>query len=714
MWIFGWISVKGFDRQHRLMTTALLLGAQGMLFLSQEFTTWIWVPSMALTLLSPLVQLPQTRPVSRLFLAAFIVPAPVLAWLAWQTGNYLFFAIMYAVVLSVLKSFQLRRANDFLQLYALILLLIVAAAVVNPGPGFGILFVPVSLLLTLCLVANNLRRGVEASFMPEHRADVLARRDIFSRAFVLTATGVSLMSFAGAVALFMAIPRFDPGFFNPAALRGLSVSGFSDDVDLNSRAPIIEDKRVVMRVHIVKGDLHPPIRLRGLSYATYLSGKWHKVYFPRSPVYIDKKGRFIVPYSKDKKLSGPTTILDITSNVWGKQFRPVFGVPDMMSLEIKFSASYKNFRFVLKGDGLGSVVIEGTGHKQIMYREYSRTEDLNPVKLRRAGTNYVWWTKEYFLQQPKDLSPRIRALARRITKDMTTPYDKTMAIRNFLRANIDYSLSPPQGTAAPLVDFLFNEKKGPCEFYATAMVMMLRGIDIPSRIVSGFYGGTPGKYGDLIEIHASDAHSWVEVYFPGHGFITMDPTPPSIIEKRNKINAITGINSLITKAKLWWYRWVVKYSLKKQAALLLSMLTGDKNINTDPYAMATRFKRLIKGFSRSAPAVISRTGIGAGAFLALLLLLYGLFLLFKRRKKPGRSYFRRAERLLANRGLTRMPGQTPQEFCELVKHRFPVAQGPFEELVDIYYQDLFGHGLKKQQTERIPQILRAIKMALPK
>lgn len=690
----------------------MLLGAQGMLFLSEEFTAWIWVPVMVLSVLSIFVRLPQNRLVSRLFLAGFILPAPVLGYLAWQTHNYLFFVIIYAVVLSTLKPFQLRRANDFLQLYALIFLLIVAAAVVNPGPGFGILFVPVALLLTLCLVANNLRKGVESAFMPEHWPDVLARRDILSKTFVFTALFVSLVSFVGAVIVFVGLPRFDPGFFNPEALQGLSISGFSDDVDLNSRSAIIQDKSVVMRIRIIKGDLHPPIRLRGLSFATYMFGKWQKVFFPRRPVSMDKHGHFKVPYSNYKMPSGDRVVLDITSKVWGKLFRPIFGVPDMTAMEVEFNTSYKNFQFILRGDGLGSVVIEGTDHKQILYREYSLPENRAPSILRNAGTDYAWWAKQYFLQRPKNLSPRIAALARKIVQGRTNPYDKALALRNFLRKNIRYSLSPPQGTSAPLVDFLFNKKQGPCEFYATAMVLMLRSVGIPSRIVTGFYGGSISRDGDFIEVHASDAHSWVEVYFPGHDFITMDPTPPSVIENRNKYNEISGIKSMITAVKLWWYRWVVKYNLKKQAALLLSMLTDNKRINTDPYAMAASFRRLMRGWKRSAPAVVRKTGIGIGIVLLLFLSGFGMFLLLRRKKKRGRAYFRRAERMLGRRGFRRGPGQTPQEMTALVKLRFPNAYQPFQDLVDIYYREVFGPGLDQQQRQKIPGLLKAIKTAL--
>ncbi len=696
------------------MTLGLLTGTQGMLFLSGEFNTWIWSTALVIPFLSLFVSPPRGRLAEWLFRAAFVLPALGLGFMAFKTHNYLFFAILYVVILGVIKAFQLRGASDFLQLYGLVLMLIVAAAVINPGPSFGVLFVPVTLLLILCLAANNLRKGVEKAFLPEHQASVLSRRDLFSGPFVWTALLVSLLAFAGALVLFVGLPRFDPRFFNPDVLSGLSVSGFSEDVDLNSRSQIIQDHSVVMRVHVIKGDVHPPVRLRGLSFATYLSHKWKKYFRPRKPVYFDRKGRYKVVYYSGKQGRTRQVILDITSRVAGNDYRPIFGIPRMQAFELRFDVRFKRSRYLLMTDNLGSVVVVGAGARQITYREYSGLEAVTPGKLRAAGRTYPWWARKYYLQLPKSFSPRITALAHRIAQEYDNPYDKALAIRDFLRTHIHYSLRPPRGSGDPLVEFLFNAKAGPCEFFASAMVMMLRSIGIPARLVTGFYGGTMSRQGDYIDVHASDAHAWAEVFFPGPGFITMDPTPPQVILRRSTGMQNQGIRGVITAVKLWWYRWVVKYSLKKQAVLFLRMLTGDRRIDTNPYAMAARFKALVRR-ARYLGRGLEPVAWGAIAILLFLLAFFIFLHTFRHtRRAQGRSYFRKAERMLTRRGLARSTGQTPMEFAEIVKSRMPDVYPAFKTLVTIYYKDLFGPGIDHSDKEIIAVLLRRIRTGLRK
>jgi len=308
----------------------------------------------------------------------------------------------------------------------------------------------------------------------------------------------------------------------------------------------------------------------------------------------------------------------------------------------------------------------------------------------------------YFLQWPSGLSPRIIALARRVTAGLDTPYDKALAIRDFLRRNIKYSLQPPKGNAAPLVDFLFNRKQGPCEFFATAMVIMTRVVGVPARLATGFYGGTSSSKDGFIDLHASDAHAWAEVFFPRIGFIIMDPTPPSVIAARSGNRVGDWFSRVITTVKLWWYHWVVKYNLKKQAALLLKMLSR-KPVDTNPYAMATRFRTMLRNAARSAPGIAAKAGM---AIIVLAFLLVVVLLLRRHKKRWGRAYFRRAERMLARRGPARTPYQTPRDLERDVCARFSNACESFGELVDLYYQDLFGPGLARIQRERIKRLLK--------
>ena len=151
----------------------------------------------------------------------------------------------------------------------------------------------------------------------------------------------------------------------------------------------------------------------------------------------------------------------------------------------------------------------------------------NPTvaQLQQAGAIYPAWVRDHYLQLPEDLSPRIRELARRITWDAETPYEKAVAITEYLRAVITYSetVDTPPDVTDPMVWFLFDSRAGFCNYYATAEVILLRSAGVPARMVVGFAQGEyrpPEKF----IIREKDAHAWPEVYFPSLGWVEFEPT----------------------------------------------------------------------------------------------------------------------------------------------------------------------------------------------
>lgn len=151
-----------------------------------------------------------------------------------------------------------------------------------------------------------------------------------------------------------------------------------------------------------------------------------------------------------------------------------------------------------------------------------------PTLRNTASLAYPAWVKQRNLQVPPVLSLRIRDLAQQIVNEAgaVTPYDKAKAIERWLRANIEYRetpAQPPPGTE--LIEWtLFNSRQGYCTYYASAMVMMLRMIDIPARMAAGFAEGTFTSNQQLYLVQERDAHTWVEVYFPSIGWVEFEPT----------------------------------------------------------------------------------------------------------------------------------------------------------------------------------------------
>jgi transglutaminase-like putative cysteine protease len=148
----------------------------------------------------------------------------------------------------------------------------------------------------------------------------------------------------------------------------------------------------------------------------------------------------------------------------------------------------------------------------------------NQGQLREAGTSYPDWVANKYLQVPESFSPQIAELAREITAGAETPYDKTIAITDYLRSTIEYSptIPTPPRNRDKLEWILFDLKKGYCVYYASAEILMLRSIGVPARMAVGFAQGE--REGNTYTVRRLHAHAWPEVYFPGVGWVEFEPT----------------------------------------------------------------------------------------------------------------------------------------------------------------------------------------------
>jgi hypothetical protein len=155
----------------------------------------------------------------------------------------------------------------------------------------------------------------------------------------------------------------------------------------------------------------------------------------------------------------------------------------------------------------------------------------NANELRAASTDYPGWVTQRYLQAPADVPDRVRNLARNIVSEAQTPYDQAVLIERWLRQNIEYDEkleAPPPGVEAS--DYiLFDVKRAYCNYYATAMVTMLRSLGVPARVAVGYAQGElaldPSQTDRaLYHVKASDSHMWVEVFFPDYGWVEFEPT----------------------------------------------------------------------------------------------------------------------------------------------------------------------------------------------
>jgi transglutaminase-like putative cysteine protease len=199
------------------------------------------------------------------------------------------------------------------------------------------------------------------------------------------------------------------------------------------------------------------------------------------------------------------------------------------------------------------------------------------AQLRTVGRDYPEWVLERYLQLPEEFPARVRDLAIQITQDLPTAYDQAKAIETYLRS-YPYSLqvpAPPQNGDLSAY-FLFDLQKGYCDYFATSMTVMARSVGLPSRLVVGYASGLYSQQDQRYILTAADAHSWVEIYFPGIGWIEFEPTAglegltrPSNLSTDRWDEAYLPPNSMI-RSTLLEQKWIILPAAI--AALFVSMM----------------------------------------------------------------------------------------------------------------------------------------------
>jgi transglutaminase-like putative cysteine protease len=323
-------------------------------------------------------------------------------------------------------------------------------------------------------------------------------------------------SLGGTGGIFAGQGVINPGFSGAASQRsgGSSFHGFGSRMDLRVRGDLPDD--LVLRVRSTS-----PAMWKGAVFDTYDGAAWIGEEGEGEPL----GGRLPAGYPAQHRSGGPRTSVTQTFYVEAELPNAVFAAefPD----QIWYDGS-------LRVDELGGLRTDSTLTEGGVYSVISSRGAATSEELRSAGRVDAPHLERY-LQLPDTLPERVRDLALRVTAAAETDYDKVRAIEDYLERNFRYRIDspiPPIGRDA--VDhFLFETDVGFCEQFAAATAVMLRSLGIPARVVAGYTTGDKNLFTGLYEVKASDAHSWVEVWFPRFGWYEFDPTydiPPATYE----------------------------------------------------------------------------------------------------------------------------------------------------------------------------------------
>lgn len=585
--------------------------------------------------------------------------------------------------LCIIKLLQKKSDRDWIFIYLISFFEILLAASVSISPLYIISLI-LFLLSSICAVILfeirktfrkvNEKTNVLNFSKSNHAENFSAKR------LPVTATALLISTMLFALPLFFAFPRVGGAGFGSSS-AGSRVTGFSDSVKLGEIGNLLQNDEIVMRVGFEPEDLqrisHP--RWRGVSLDRFDNKSWSKSSIGNSERFAKtENGFYIVDFpSENKNLIKYTIYLEPLET------------PVLFALSRPIVISRGNFQEVRKDDE-GSLRVIRTGFERTAYAVVSDIASPAIEKLKNDNSEYSAEFDRY-LQLPENFDGKISQLASQITNDKKNRYEKAKAVESYLQNNFGYTLQLKAGGEQPLSDFLFNIREGHCEYFASAMAMMLRTQGVATRVVNGFQTGEFNQTANVFVVKQKDAHSWVEVYFPKeNAWIPFDPTPfagRTDDENASATNSITGkISSFFVALETFWIQYFVAYDNQEQRSLFSSVKSEFNkyqgksafwlNNTQEKLAEWWREVRGDKGYRQSLIAIGYAVGYTSAFVLGIIFLIW----LFKKIAKSGFwqnfvnwlknkndagivEFYERMQKVLAGKGFVREPHQTPLEFA---------------------------------------------------
>src|SRR4029077_13472865 len=457
---------------------------------------------------------------SRAFVATSTNPALLAALLG---------AVHFLVYVMLVRLYSATTDRDALFLAMLAFAAMLASSILTVDTSFLILFFIFLLFGVAAFIGLEMRRGANGTLTPAFSRQPAEERRL-SRALSLAALTVAFGSIVLGGALFFIFPRFTAGYLGRASMQPSLMSGFSDDVELGQIGEIKKNSEVVMRVKTGKPVAYAMLRWRGVALIHFDGKRWSGPEDRSETLHASPDG-WIFMHDPEQAAAPAQAGLQYTVFLQPMASSAIFTPGEPISLRGNFSLDNSSSDWALGHsyifrDSTGSLFNPFHNYSPVRYAGLSRLPKLDAAQLRSAGDSYPPSITAEYLQLPPELDARIPDLARQATTSAKTPYDKARSIEGFLRSRFGYTLNlAGKPGEDPLANFLFVTRAGHCEYFASAMTILLRTLEIPAREVNGFL---PGEYNDLAGdyiVRASDAHSWVEVYFPDSGWVTFDPTP---------------------------------------------------------------------------------------------------------------------------------------------------------------------------------------------
>jgi len=594
-------------------------------------------------------------------------------------------AVLFVVVVLVAGGWRVGPLRPLGQL--LVLLAAVRVVMVRDRRSFRGGLVPVGLVWILAVASSTHvtlivylalsmgalwwggMRAFLVSMAPEERVESL-RGLPRPRHAAVAALAVLLL----AVPVFFAMPRLRSPVL--AAGRGSAgVTGFHTSVDLSGVGELRRSGQVAMVVSLRSpGELEADwLRLRATAFNLLRTGSW----VPRRT-----GARPLAGGGEIVRLDEGRTALDAAISLEIDLLRPqgyLFIPPGTVALRCGLPVSE---------DRAGGLLLPRSERRPVSYTVWLRPGFRGPMAPPGKLDRFV----------PRSRTA-VESLARTVTSGARSPADVARAVEGFLRSNFQYTLHIPRRFSNdPVADFLFIDQRGHCELFAGAMVMMLRSVGIPARMIGGYAGGDLGPTGRVAHVRQSNAHTWVEVWLGGSkGWTVYDPTPAEDVPGVERASLVNWLRWKFDKIQVLWDRYILTFGLQDQMDLVTASVSA-----------------VLGALHSLRPGVVG---------VALIIVCGIAWLLLRppwhrrdRRGSRGAAEVSRVLARLARRiersGVDVPLSATPRRVAGEAAALWPGLAGELEELARVAELELYGPGAGPGVERRVRAMWKALKAGM--
>ncbi|BCA55459.1 conserved membrane protein of unknown function [Nitrospira sp. KM1] len=699
-----------FERALKLSSILLAATAFLGLLLAGSIPVLLAIPTALIVIMILLhttgwpqaTHLPQLVPASPALLNGLLILAFALFVIDfWVVSQELLpSGVHFLVLLMCIKVVSLHQRRDYRHLYALCLMAILASAAQTADLWYVPIFILYLLtaIWTLLLYHLTGRDALSTGDGTDSgRTNAFSVQAVITGRFFWLTNGIAVLTFVLTLTIFFLLPRISAGFLPQPKGDGLKTTGFSERVDLGMIGSVKEDPQIVMRVGLPDDPAAGKDRLylRGLAYEHYSGRAWSSGSRFRRQLGLIGDGMFTVravgtqpPDRFSRQLRQDILLEALDTAV-------LFAAPFAELVSGDFGS--------LQADRMNGIHLPFPSASRIRYSVTSRERQIMSDERMSSREEYADSIRGQYLQLP-NVSHDVIALARQVTATLHTPYEMTVAVQQHLLTSYRYSLeTETSASVSPLEDFLFTRKTGYCEHYATAMVVMLRTLGIPARLITGFLATEWNDFGNYYTVRQRDAHAWVEVYLPRSGWIMMDPTPASAAPAATGWETFRRFGESV---KLQWDRVFIRYDIRDQIAVVHGLRDSGEVVRT---FVTHWFRNLANTGSHMLAVLLGHAHIANGTVYWLLgfsvfagLALLIAFTWHRRYARQMRHYpatrmqehitqlYKNMLSIAAGQGMTLHPATTSTEFLQLIGDEWQEARGPVKQITELYCRGRFG------------------------